>query len=54
MSTPKSYNVKITDKEGSFTIGYWFVEKKSIAVREAKLAYPPCPGRKYKAILKDA
>jgi hypothetical protein len=46
----KAYNVRITDKDqGSFTIGYWVVNKKSEAIREAKRQYPGHD--KYEAIL---
>jgi len=39
MQEKHGYNVKITDPEGSFTVGYWFTTKSN-AVQEAKRQYP--------------
>jgi hypothetical protein len=37
----KNYNVCISDKnQGSFTVGYWNVQKKNEAVTAAKKQYP--------------
>lgn len=41
MDKAKAYNVTISDPgRGSFTVGYWVVERKSEAVAGAKQLYP--------------
>lgn len=50
MDKAKAYNVTISDPgQGSFTVGYWVVEKKSEAVANAKRQYPG--HKKYMAVV---